>query len=105
MLINVSQSAVINGVGRAEIALGPVVYGQNWQVNRVTISGDGADKPTFRMYKTVESNTTFLDGSRNGNGDSSETNIQVFCMDRILCVWTNGTPGANVGVVIQGVTL
>lgn len=100
--LTTSATAQIGPDGRVVISIGPTVYGVTWRVTRVSINSDSVDQPTFRLYKNAETPSMFQDGSRTGKGDSSETDIQLFNLDKLICVWEGGTPGTNVGVFIQG---
>lgn len=84
-------------------ALGPTVYGVTWTVNRVSVFSDSTTKPKFMLYRNVESPTTYVDGSKSGNGDTSETDIELLNLDNLVCVWTGGEPGKSATVILQGV--
>lgn len=101
-LLNTSASARVGSNGRAMIALGPTVFGVTWTVKIIAVNSDSAIKPRFKLYRNVESPTTYIDGTTNGNQNTSETEIALLNLDKLVCVWEGASAGANVSVFIQG---
>lgn len=100
--LNEMRTAQFGADGVARIRIGPQVYGTKWNIRRVAIQSTSATKPVFTMYRNSEQISSFVDGSKSGNSDSSETDIELLTLDQLICVWHNGTPGSYAAVSVQG---
>lgn len=101
--LDFSQSAPLTddgtGTGNciARATFGPVIYGQQWRVQRLitTVNIDPAVDATIqlRVYRIYETPSRLLDTSNSGIDDTSETDILLNTNEKVICVWT-GPPEA-----------
>lgn len=95
MQLRESVSAVFGANGQVTISAGPTRPGQNWTVRRLSTSvtpKNGGEQ--VKVYMDNESDSNFLDGSRRASQDTSETAIEVGNLNRLVFVYSGGTPGA-----------
>jgi hypothetical protein len=99
------QQATVDASGIATtLGIGPVRYGETWDVGRWSVSlTEGRGE--CRVYRGAVSPTRQLDVTTSGEGDTSENNsITLQTGERIIAQWTEATPGA-IGVVTFGGTI
>lgn len=97
-----SRTATLDSNGAAVvIGVGPVVYGETWKVERISVSTTSRCKFTVHRGDPT-SPTTQIDGTVRGDLDTSETNITLLNGESIAFKWSNGAAGAVGTVVIEG---
>lgn len=102
-ILNTGQSAQFNDNGRAVVTLSPGRAGQRWRVARLTtIVTPSNGRETLKVYRNIETPSSYLDGSRVGGQDISETNISLSDVESLVFVWENGTPGSIATCTIAG---
>lgn len=97
-----SASATLNSAGSGTVAIGPVVPGLSWDVQRFTTNGGSDSEPELHIYRGRVSPTTVVDFTERGNGDVSETSLALFPGETIIAEWTGGTSGATMTLVVEG---
>jgi len=100
-----SASAVFNASGRASVSMGPTVYGSSWAIQRASISSTSTVDTDCSLYRQIESPTTLIDGTPNGNNEAYSPDsgtLDVRSGQTILFVWTGGDVGAVATVVLDG---
>ncbi len=82
-------NAAVDGVCR--IARGPAVPGENWLVQRVTVSTNSSAETTARIYRNFVGSEQFIDGTYSGNQDvSDEMDILLRTGETLVIEWTGG---------------
>lgn len=97
-----SAPAVFDANGRAEVTLGPTVYGSRWNVDKMVVSTTSTMASKCDVYRDAESLSNKIDNTRTGNADTSETNIDLSPPSVLRFVWSGGTPGATATAVVYG---
>lgn len=101
--LDTNRTVVFDSSGTARITIGPSVYGETWRVRRMTVTSDSAADSDARVYLNAEIDSRLVAGTWSGNRDFNETDITMQTLDRFICVWTGGTPGARASLLLQGV--
>lgn len=100
--VDISATFDVNGNARARI--GPSVYGHKWHIARmVTSTTDTVLVPELRIYLNGEAPNRLLDGSYSGNLDTSAMELTLQTLDKLVIVWSLGTPGAIATLTVQGI--
>lgn len=100
LALNSNITAVFDANGDAvgEILVGP---NQRWEVTLLNTNTTSTSQTRLTVYRgPVES--TQVDFSRTGNGDTSNTDIKLQQGEKLSAKWTGGTPGAQATLNIQG---
>lgn len=97
-----SQFATFDASGRAVVSLGPTVYGSKWNVDRMVVTTQSSAVTKCFVYRNVEQATALTDSTKTGNADTSETDIDLTPPDKLLFVWSGGTPGAIATAIVSG---
>jgi len=100
-----SATGVLNAAGRVSLSMGPAVYGSYWSVERISVSCTSATDTDCTMYRQIESPTTLIDATSNGNSDTNDSSgnpIDVKQGQSLVFVWTGGVAGAVATVVLDG---
>lgn len=99
-----TASAVLDGAGAARATVGPQRAGIRWNVRRAVLRASGGTKPTARLYLNSESVATFLDGTASADQNSADypAGLDLFPGQSVLVVWSAGTPGASVALILDG---
>lgn len=98
----VSADGIANVNGRAEVRIGPDVYGDEWTINYVSVTNNGASESRCDLYQNVVSDTAFLEATGRGNRDTSDTNFRLIQGETIVFVWQNADPGSISMAVARG---
>lgn len=100
-----SASATFDVSGRAIVSMGPSIYGSVWKIQRASISTTSSVETDCSLYRQMESPTTLIDGTANGNSEAYSPDIGTLDLtsgQTVLFVWTGGVPGAVATVVLDG---
>lgn len=97
-----SASATLDSSGRGVVAIGPVVPGLSWEVERLTTNGGSDPEPTLHIYRGRIQPTAVVDFTERGNGDVSEAAISLFPSETIIAEWTGGQTGVTMTLVVEG---
>lgn len=99
-MLNVRISAIFDGSGIANgmITVGP---NQRWVVRLFNTNSDSANQTHCTIYRGSVGGTQ-LDFTRTGNGDSSNTTVDLRQNEMISVQWEGGTPGATANLDIEG---
>lgn len=100
--LNVSVSATFGANGQARASIGPTVYGTDWIVKRMVTTTSSTLESQQNVYFNVESASSLIDGTYSGNSDTDDTEIPLHTLDKLVFVWTNGTPGAVATAILSG---
>lgn len=103
MILSTSVSAKFNASGKAVVTTGPTRNNQAWRITRITTiinSSNGSE--LLRLYRSSETPSNYLDGSKQAAQDVSETNITLSSLETMLFVWSGGTPGNTAYATITG---
>lgn len=100
--LSTSVSATLDASGRGVVAIGPVVPGLKWDVQRLTTNGGSDPEPTLHIYRGRVDPTALVDFTNRGNGDVSETALSLFPGETIIAEWTGGTTGVTMTLVVEG---
>jgi hypothetical protein len=69
----------------------------------MTVTSDSSAESVATVYLNAEIPSRIIAGSWSGNRDFNETDITMQTLDRFICVWTGGTPGARASFLVQGI--
>lgn len=98
-----SVQAVLDANGAARGSVGPQAAGHRWIVRRAVLRASGGSKPTARVYRDQEAVSAFVDGTRSADSNSADwPSLELFPGQTLLCVWSLGTPGASVALILEG---
>ena len=100
--LDVSVNGVFDGTGVARVRIGPTVYGESWRLRRMTVNTTSSSDTDAKVFLNYETESRMVAGSYSGNRDFNETDMTLQTLDVLICVWTEGTPGANASLVLQG---
>lgn len=97
-----SRSVTLDVNGLATVtAVGPVVYGESWTVERISVSTTARCK--FTVYRGNATEPQYqIDGTVRGDLDTSDTNIPMMAGETISFKWENGLAGSAGTVRIEG---
>lgn len=96
------RTVVLDGSGEATVTgLGPVLYGEQWRIHRISVSTTTRCK--FTVYRGRDIAPQYqLDGTVRGDLDTSETNLTLQSGDSISFKWELGAAGATGSVRVEG---
>lgn len=97
-----SASAVFDASGKAQVQMGPSVYGSRWNVDRMVVTSTSTTQTTCAVYRNSVSDQNKVDNTRTGNSDTSETNIDLYPPDVLIFVWSGGDVGTVATAVLAG---
>lgn len=97
-----AQSTTLDSNGRGELRFGPTVYGARWRIDRMTTNGNATTNPECNVYRGGEADTSLIDTTTTGNGDVSETNLELRDGEFITVVWSGGNSGAVMSFRVEG---
>lgn len=98
-----SQSALADAAGVAEVVYGPVANRSYWRVQTLTVSTDSFLASVAKVYVGAAVDANLVDGSKSGNlafSDRAEP-IVVPGGQTLRIRWTGMTPGARATGLIQ----
>lgn len=103
--INLDQTfrGVVNSAGVGTVVCGPDSAQEEWVVNRIIVSCDGAAVSVAAVYRGKVDPSTEIASTISGNNDTDyQENLQLAYGTRMYTVWASATPGSNVSVTVQG---
>lgn len=101
--LELSGSAVASAAGVATVFLPLVPFGERWVINSLSCLSTSALRSAFNVYRNAVSQPTFLDGvTISGNKNTTDTVMRLEPNDRLVCQWTNATPGSVCTVTAEG---
>lgn len=97
-----SRSVTLDGGGGATVVgVGPVVYGESWRVERISVNTTSRCK--FTVHRGNDTSPQYqIDGTVRGDLDTSETSLPLMTGETISFKWDGGTAGASGTVRIEG---
>ncbi len=99
-----SRGVVLDAAGAGQVSIGPDGSWTDWDVHRITVSGQGAAPPRVAVYRGEPGDGTFLDGTADGNGDVADYSspVTLYSGQFLTVLWRGGTPGAGAAVSLHG---
>lgn len=101
-----SATFVSDGAGGtvARAILSPPTALAGWRIKRMTTNTNNTSAvfSVLKVYKNFESASSYLDGSRNADGDTSETDLIILPGENLTAVWTKGPIGAVATLSLSG---
>lgn len=95
----VSRSVTLDGAGGGTASLGPQTYRENWNVTRMSTSGNSATPPAL----TVKRAGFLIDSTRYGNNDTTDNiALDVKHGETLTIAYEGGTPGAIMTYYLEG---
>lgn len=86
-----------NGAGAIEYVCGA---NQRWVIKLMNTKGNSSTEPVHRVLR--RSDGSQLDFTESGNGDTSNTDVEIRSSDGVRAEYTGGTPGARMTFSIEG---
>lgn len=91
-----ASSRTADANGRAVCIIQPLRAFENWDVRKVSVRSTSSTLvPTFKLYRTSESPTNFLEGTYSAQFNSSDVNIELDNGDRLVGIFENADVGAS----------
>ena len=90
-----------NAIGVATLQLGPVANGESWHVNKMTVTSTSSVQPTVKIYRGNVSNA-FIDFTLTGQGDVSETDVDVRNLEFLTAQFVGADPGSSCTWLVEG---
>jgi hypothetical protein len=97
-----SASVTIDATGKGTVSLGPSRYGEKWEVSLLSVQNTGALNPEISVYRDMASPTSFVESTRNGNSDSSDTKYSLRAGERLVVQTVGGSVGSTTTVTVSG---
>lgn len=99
-----SATVALDASGAGSVVLGPERGGERWSVTRMAVQNTSALRTDCAIYRDIISSQTMLFGSSAGNSDvaSGDPPLELQPANRLIVVWSGGTPGAIGTVVLEG---
>lgn len=98
-----SGRAAFDANGIARVSLGPDRQLESWRITLTTITTTSVLATVLKLYRQHETPSALVDVSRfNGNDDVSDSIIELIPTEKLLGVWTGGTPGAIATLTVSG---
>jgi hypothetical protein len=97
-----SANVQIAADGTGTISIGPTVYGSTWKIDYTSVTNTGNDSSSCSVYQDLVADTSFLEATRNGNSDTTDTKFVLGQGASLVFVWRNATPGSFSTVVLRG---
>jgi hypothetical protein len=99
-----SARTTFDATGDARVVFGPDRAFERWRVTNTAITTSSAAATSFKLYRGLtETPSNLIDLSNfNGNNDVSDSVIDLTPGEKLLGVWTGGTPGANATLTVSG---
>jgi hypothetical protein len=88
----------------ARVVVGPGRSFERWRITNTAISTTSAASTAFKLYRgPSEVPTNLIDlSNHNGNGDVSDSIIDLSPGEKLLGVWTGGDVGASATITVTG---
>lgn len=103
MILSTSISATFDSAGKAVASIGPTRNNQGWNIKRITtviVNTNNAE--TLKLYRSSETASNFVDGSKQAWQDVNETDITLMSLESLIFVWGAGTPGKIATATLTG---
>ena len=100
--VSVSASATFDENGRAVAQLGPSTFGIRWTIKRMSTSTTSGAESQLVVYRNAEQASARIDGTYTANQNTSETEIALQTLEKLVFVWTQGDPGSVATIVLEG---
>jgi hypothetical protein len=83
---------------------GPTVFGSRWEITSISVSttSTALSSSVFKLYRNNEGPSGFLEGTYSGDSDTSDTNLILGTLDKLIFVWTGGTLGSYATGSLRG---
>ncbi len=97
-----SQPVAASAAGRAVVQVQPLRAFEVWDIANVSIQSTSTLIPTFKLYRSSESPSTFIAGTYTATFNSRSEPIRLENGERLLGVFENCTPGATCVMTVTG---
>jgi hypothetical protein len=102
-----SRSVVIGGNGKGRVTLGPSSNFERWEIETVSVSNtsqipEGNQQPVATVYKSGTSAFNYIESTRAGTGDLSDTKYVLMPGDFVTVEWAGATPGTFSVAILRG---
>lgn len=99
-----SVRGIFDAAGICRVRIGPSRAFERWVITGMTIQTSSTAITAFRVYRgEMEAPSALIDLSNfNGNNDVSDTRTELTPTEKLLGVWTGGTPGAAGTLTVSG---
>jgi hypothetical protein len=102
----VSATFVDDGAGStiASAIIGPPTALAGWRIRRITSNTNNTSSvfSVLKLYQNFVSPSQYLDGSRNADADTSETDLILQPGENLTAVWTKGPLGVIATLTVSG---
>lgn len=89
--------------GTAQLVTGPSRARQRWHVTgMVTTAGQPGDFVRLTLYRNFVAATSIIDSTFQGAQATSETDFSLLEGERLVAVWSGGTPASPAILVVSG---
>lgn len=96
-------SVTLDASGTNTVYFSPQRYGQDWKIERITVTCNSAEETVFSLYRDFVQNSARIGGTYSGNNDTdSAAGITLRYGNRLVGQWTLGTAGAIANIVLDG---
>jgi hypothetical protein len=102
-----SARATFGANGEARVILGPGRAFERWHITLLAITTTSTAVTAFKLYRgQLEAASSLVDlSNHNGNNDVSDSVIDLTPTEKLLGVWTGGTPNAIATITVSGDSL
>jgi hypothetical protein len=104
--LSVSGSVILDGSGKGQVQLGPVLAGVSWSPSNAGIVVTPVSLTvvsTFKLYNGAPQDQNFIGGTYTGDSNSSAVSVPDMHPGSVLTgVWSGGNPGARATLTITG---
>lgn len=88
--------------GRASVQLGPAAYQVEWTVTLMATSTDSGSKTSLKVYRGSETPSALIASSDRANTDFNDDEITLRSPEKLLFVWSGGTPNTLATINLEG---
>lgn len=93
-----TRTVTLNAQGAGTVQLTPT---RHWRITRLTTYGTSTTAPQL-VVRRSSPDGPMVDSTRFGNGDTSETTLEVFAGEVLVASYVGGTPGAVMSFYVEG---
>lgn len=100
---DVRAQAIVDPAGVATIELEQLAGDVTWLVDHAVVACASAAGSQMRLYASVVSDRTLLDGTSRGDFDVADwpAGLRVGPVTALIAQWTGATPGATATIALQ----
>jgi len=101
--IDTAVVVTLDSNGSGTVTAGPGAARERWSISNISVNSDSALVPQVLIYRNSAIKSNFVTGSFSGQLDvDSSSNIQLRPGEKVVAVWSGGTPGATATVRFEG---